>query len=71
MVFESGSPAANSLKDWPAATPYQLEQQYYKRDNEQDVDIRTQHMEADKAQQPKDKQNYKDRPQHRLVLPII
>lgn len=36
--------------------------------DKQDVDIRAEHVEADESEQPQDKKNYKDGPQHSVSL---
>jgi hypothetical protein len=54
----------------------QLQNQYDQRDQEQDMDISAQNVEADKSQQPKNQQNDKYSPKHKnpfvlRLLPLI
>ena len=59
----------------PAAAD-QLQNQNDQRDQQQDVDVSTQDVEADKPEQPKNQQNDKYSPKHKnpfvlRLLPIV
>jgi hypothetical protein len=44
----------------------ELDQEHYNSGHEQKVNVPADHMETDPSDQPKDQQNYEDRPQHCL-----
>src|SRR5947209_7363104 len=49
----------------PAAN--QLQNEHHQGDHQQDVNVRSQNVEADKSKQPEDQQDHKDSPKHNFL----